>query len=158
MLDPGHGPTKDEEHLHSDVADDGAAGSREAVLCACEADVVGDGDGHVEGGQQDEPVPEGLEDAVVEQDEAGLLHRGHFVLGDGRLVLKHVLGEQAAGRHTDGTRAVPHEGVEATGSLLSPTSLGAMDTHFQQGTWAALRSPSETGTECPITAHKLTLR
>lgn len=46
---------------------------------------------------------------------------------------------------------------------LSPASLAdspnarVKDTLFQWGTWVALRSPSEMGTECLITAHKLTL-
>ncbi|TNN70252.1 hypothetical protein EYF80_019466 [Liparis tanakae] len=47
-----------------------------------EADVVGNGDGDVEGGQQDQPIPAGLERTVVEEDETRLLDVRHLVLRD----------------------------------------------------------------------------
>lgn len=47
-----------------------------------EADVVGNGDGHVEGRQQDQPIPAGLERTVVEEDETRLLNVRHLVLWD----------------------------------------------------------------------------
>ena len=76
--------TNDEKYLHQDVADTrGVTRRRAAVLSHLhggEADVVGHGDGHVEGGQQDQPIPAGLERAVVKEDEAGLLDVGHLVL------------------------------------------------------------------------------
>lgn len=50
------------------------------------ADVVRYGHGHVKGGQQNQPVPHSLEDAVVQQDETGLPHRSHLVVGHGRFL------------------------------------------------------------------------
>lgn len=83
--------TQDEEHLHGDVADKGVPGSDGGVVIAREADVVGDGDCNVEGGEEDEAIPDGLGDAVVEEEAAGPLHGGHLVLGHRWLWLKHVL-------------------------------------------------------------------
>lgn len=86
--------TKDEEQLHCDVtahsatADQGMVAA--ALIVANKADVIRHGHGHVEGGQQDEPVPQGLGNAVVQQDQTGLLHSCHLVLGQGRF-LKHTL-------------------------------------------------------------------
>lgn len=78
--------TDDKEDLHQDVADARRAPSRCATILSYlhggEADVVGDGDGYVEGGQQDQPIPAGLERTVVQEDEAGLLDVSHLVLGD----------------------------------------------------------------------------
>lgn len=85
-------PTDDKKHLHCYVTDDGGACSRDRVIVRREADIVGDGDSHVEGSQQDQPIPQSLGDAVVEQNEARLLHRRHFVLRYGWLV-HHVLSE-----------------------------------------------------------------
>ena len=88
--------TEHEEDLHQDVADTGGA-PRAAPAALVppphhgEAHVIGHGHRHVEGGQQDQPIPAGFEGAVVEQDEAGLLDGGDLVLWDGRLVAKHVL-------------------------------------------------------------------
>lgn len=82
--------TDDEEHLHGDVAANCAVAHELMMVAGVgvtdEADVVGHGHGHVESGQQDQPVPHGLEDAVVQQDEAGLPHRRHLVLGQGRFL------------------------------------------------------------------------
>lgn len=75
------GLTQDEEHLHGDVADKGVSGSDGGIIIAQEADVVGDGDRNVEGGKEDEAVPHGLGDAVVEEEAAGPPHGGHLVLG-----------------------------------------------------------------------------
>lgn len=76
--------TDDEKNLHQDVADTRRVSCRRAavlpVLHGREADIIGNGDGHVEGGQQDQPVPAGLERTVVEEDETGLLDVGHLVL------------------------------------------------------------------------------
>lgn len=58
-----------------------------------EADVIRHGHGHVKGGQQDQPVPHSLEDAVVQQDERRLPHCGHLVLRHGRF-LKHTLKDR----------------------------------------------------------------
>lgn len=57
-------PTDDEEYLHGNIADGRAAS--EVVVVADETHVVGDRHGDVEGGEQDQPVPAGLECAVVE--------------------------------------------------------------------------------------------
>lgn len=66
-------PTDYEEHLHCDVAAYGAVTDKGVIVAALgvadEADVVRHGHGHVKGGQQNEPVPRRLEDAVVQQDE-----------------------------------------------------------------------------------------
>ena len=90
--------TQDEEHLHSDVADDGGAGRIVQLVIRCEADIVGHCNCHVEGGQEDHPIPQSLGHTIVEQDEAGLLHCRHLVLWERRL-LKHVLdGDEKSGR------------------------------------------------------------
>ena len=97
---PGSLPlTQNEQDLHEDVADARRAPGGAAAAAAAlvppphhrEAHVIGHGDGHVEGRQQDQPIPAGLEGAVVEEDEAGLLNGCHFVLRDRRLVPEHVL-------------------------------------------------------------------
>lgn len=75
------GLTQDEEHLHGDVTDKGVSGSDGGVIVAQEADIVGDGDRDVEGGEEDEAIPNSLGDAVVEEEAAGPPHGGHFVLG-----------------------------------------------------------------------------
>lgn len=75
------GLTQDEEHLHGDVTDKGVSGSDGGVIVAQEADIVGDGDRDVEGGEEDEAIPYSLGDAVVEEEAAGPPHGGHFVLG-----------------------------------------------------------------------------
>lgn len=62
--------TYNKEHFHCDVAYDGGAPSCDRVVVGREADVVGHGDCHVEGSQQDQPVPQGFRHTVVEQDEA----------------------------------------------------------------------------------------
>ena len=56
---------------HSVVAADGVV----------EGGVVGDHDGHVDGGEEDEKVPAGLGDTVVRENPAGLFGHGRFVLG-----------------------------------------------------------------------------
>lgn len=62
-----------EEHLHCDVAAYSAVTDERVIVAAFgvtdKADVVRHGHGHVKGGQQNQPVPHGLEDAVVQQDE-----------------------------------------------------------------------------------------
>lgn len=73
--------TQDEEHLHGDVTDKGVSGSDGGVIVAQEADIVGDGDRDVEGGEEDEAIPHSLGDAVVEEEAAGPPHGGHLVLG-----------------------------------------------------------------------------
>lgn len=73
--------TEDEEHLHGDVADKGVSGSDGGVVIIREADIVGDGDRNVEGGEEDEAVPDGLGHAVVEEEAAGPPHGGHLVFG-----------------------------------------------------------------------------
>lgn len=67
--------TDDEERLDDDVADHADA------VGVDEAGVVGHDDGDVEGSDQDQPIPAGLEHAVVRQDEAGLLEGAGLVLG-----------------------------------------------------------------------------
>lgn len=78
--------TDDEKDLHQDVADARRVAGRGAAVLSHlhrrEANVVRNGDGHVEGGQQDQPIPAGLERAVVKEDEARLLDVRHFVLRD----------------------------------------------------------------------------
>lgn len=51
------------------------------VVITREADVVGDSDSNVEGGEEDEAIPDGLGDAVVEEEAAGPPHGGHLVFG-----------------------------------------------------------------------------
>lgn len=75
------GLTQDEEHLHCDVADKGVSGRDGGVVITREADVVGDSDSNVEGGEEDEAVPDGLGDAVVKEEAAGPPHGGHLVFG-----------------------------------------------------------------------------
>lgn len=67
--------TDDEERLDDNVADHADA------VGVDEAGVVGHDDGDVEGSDQDQPIPAGLEHAVVRQDEAGLLEGAGLVLG-----------------------------------------------------------------------------
>ena len=73
------------------VAADDAAGADEvdggedvgvAEDGVVEGGVVGDDDGHVDGGEEDEDVPARLEDAVVGEHPAGLLGDGGLVLGE----------------------------------------------------------------------------
>lgn len=75
--------TDDEEDLHQDVAHTGRIARRRAAvlpyLYCSEANIVGHSDGHIEGSQQDQPIPPGLEGAVVKEDEARLLDVGHLV-------------------------------------------------------------------------------
>ena len=73
--------TQDEEHLHGDVADKGVSGRDGGVVITREADVVGYSDSNVEGGEEDEAIPDGLGDAVVEEEAAGPPHGGHLVFG-----------------------------------------------------------------------------
>lgn len=54
---------------------------------AREADIVRDSDSHIKGGQEDKPVPEGFEDAVMKKDEARFLDRSYFVFRKRRLVI-----------------------------------------------------------------------
>lgn len=75
------GLTQNEEHLHSNVADKSVSRSDGGVVIAQEADVVGDSDRNVEGGEEDEAIPDSLGDAVVEEEAAGPPHGGHLVLG-----------------------------------------------------------------------------
>lgn len=75
------GLTQDEEHLHGDVADKGVSGRDGGVVITREADVVGDSDRNVEGGKEDEAIPDGFGDAVVEEEAAGPPHGGHLVFG-----------------------------------------------------------------------------
>lgn len=75
------GLTQNEEHLHGDVTDKGVSRSDGGVVVTREADIVGDGDRNVEGGEENETVPDGLGDAVVEEEAAGPPHGGHLVLG-----------------------------------------------------------------------------
>lgn len=79
--------TDDEKDLHQDVADARRVSSRRAAvlpyLYGSEANVVGNGDGYVEGGQQDQPIPAGLERTVVQEDQTGLLDISHLILRDG---------------------------------------------------------------------------
>ena len=96
-------PTDDEQYLHGDVSDGGAPG---LVHVADKTHVVGHRHGHVEGGQQDQPVPARLEGAEVQEDEFGFLGVGDLVLGQRRGVPEHVL---VGGRRTSTTaRAVRH--------------------------------------------------
>lgn len=78
--------TDDEEDLHQDVAHTGWIACRRAAvfpyLYSSEADIVGHSDGHIEGSQQDQPIPPGLEGAVVKEDEAWLLDVRHLVFRD----------------------------------------------------------------------------
>lgn len=74
-----NGATDDEEYLHGNIADSRA--TREVVVVADEAHVVRDRHGHVERGEQDQPVPAGFERAVVQQDEFGLFDVCDLVLG-----------------------------------------------------------------------------
>lgn len=65
--------TKYKEHLHCYVTAYGAAAEKGVVVTSLivsdKADIVRYSDGNVEGCQQDEPVPQGLGDAVVQKDE-----------------------------------------------------------------------------------------
>lgn len=78
--------TDDEKYLHQDIADAWRVTRCWAAVLSYlhrgEAHVVGNGDGYVEGGQQDQPIPAGLERTVVKEDEAGLLDVRHLVLWD----------------------------------------------------------------------------
>lgn len=79
-------PTDNEKDLHQDVTDAGRVAGRGTAIFSHlhrrEANVVGDSDGDVEGGQQDQPIPAGFERAVMEEDKARLLDVRHFVLRD----------------------------------------------------------------------------
>lgn len=75
------GLTQNEEHLHGNVADKSVSRSDGGVVIAQEADIVGDGDRNVEGGKEDEAIPDSFGDAVVEEEAAGPPHGGHLVLG-----------------------------------------------------------------------------
>lgn len=83
--------TQDEKHLHHDVTNERVSGCRGSVIIAREADVVGNSDRNIEGGKEDEAIPDSLGDAVVEEEAAGPPHGGHLVLGHRWLWLKHVL-------------------------------------------------------------------
>ena len=76
--------TEYEKQLHGDVTAFSAVTDERVVVAALvvtgKADVVRHGDSHVEGRQQNEPIPQGLGDAVVQQDETGLLHGRNLVL------------------------------------------------------------------------------
>lgn len=78
--------TDDEKYLHQDIADTRRVAGRGAAVFSHlhrrEANVVGNSNGYVEGGQQDQPIPAGLECSVVKEDEARLLDVRHFVLRD----------------------------------------------------------------------------
>lgn len=78
--------TYDEEDLHQNVAHTGWIACRRAAvlpyLYSSEAHIVGHSDGHIEGSQQDQPIPPSLEGAVVKEDEARLLDVCHLVLRD----------------------------------------------------------------------------
>jgi hypothetical protein len=87
----GRSLTQDEEHLHGNVTDKGVSRSDGGVIITQEADIVGDGDCNVEGGEEDEAIPDSFGDAVVEEEAAGPPHRGHLVLRHRWLWLKHVL-------------------------------------------------------------------
>jgi len=80
------GLTYDKKYLHQYIADTWRVSSRwDAILSylhTSEADVVGNSDGYVEGGQQDQPVPAGLERTIVKEDETGLLDVSHLILWD----------------------------------------------------------------------------
>lgn len=76
--------TDNEEKLHCYVTAHGAATDRRLVITVLvmtdKTDIIRHRDRNVESRQQDQPVPQGLGDAVVQQDETGLLHSGHLVL------------------------------------------------------------------------------
>lgn len=78
--------TDDEEDLHQDVAHARWIACRRGAvlpyLYGSEADIVGHSDGHIEGSQQDQPIPPGLEGAVVKEDKARLLDVRHLVFRD----------------------------------------------------------------------------
>lgn len=63
-----------EEHLHCNVAANSAVAVQRVIVAAFsvtdKADIIRHSHGHVKGGQQDQPVPHSLGDAVVQQDEA----------------------------------------------------------------------------------------
>lgn len=86
--------TSYEEHLHGNVAAYSAVADQGGIVAAFsvtdKADIIRHSHGHVKGGQQNQPVPHSLADAVVQQDERWLPHRSHLVLGQGRF-LKHTL-------------------------------------------------------------------
>lgn len=81
--------TYNEQYLHSDVTDCRAAGH--LVVIADETHVVRHRHGDIEGGQQDQPIPTGLECAVVQQDEFGLLGICYFVLWQRGRIAEHIL-------------------------------------------------------------------
>ena len=70
-------PTDEEESFDHHVRHNGWL----VLLCLVEeGGVVGHHDGDVEGGEEDNQVPAGLEHPVVGEDEARLLNAGRFVL------------------------------------------------------------------------------
>lgn len=83
--------TDDEENLHCDVTDSRAA--CQVIIIADEAHVVGHRDGHVERGQQNQPVPPCLERAVMKEDEFGFPGICDLVLWQSGWVPKHILDE-----------------------------------------------------------------
>lgn len=85
--------TSYEKHLHHYVTPCGATSDKwktfVALAVSDKADVERYSDGNVESRQQNQPVPHGLEDAVMQQDKTGL-HRSHLVLRQGWF-LEHAL-------------------------------------------------------------------
>lgn len=57
------------------------SGSYGGVIIIREVDIVGDGDGNVEGGEEDEVILDSFGDVVVEEEVAGFFYGGYFVFG-----------------------------------------------------------------------------
>lgn len=66
--------TNDEKSFYGHIADHGG------TVQVDETGVVRDDYGDVERSDEDEPIPATLEDAVMRQDETGLLQGGRLVL------------------------------------------------------------------------------
>lgn len=131
--------TNDEKDLHQDVTDArGVARCGAAVLPYLhrgEADVVGNGDGHVEGGQQDQPIPAGLERTVVKEDEARLLDLCYLVFWDGvRIGSEDTLDHGTHGKHTNINDVMFERGfLRANSSILDHLIIFAQPYILIQG-------------------------
>ncbi len=82
-----------------DDVDDGVDHQEGDVLrrLVLERHVVGDHDGRVEGEDQDDPVPDGLESAVVQQDVRGRLGGLLAILGHDVRAQAHQLRQKCTG-------------------------------------------------------------
>ena len=100
--DEGGVEVEDDVHEEDDVHDAVHHQPGDVVLLGLEGDIVGHHDGRVEGEDEDDPVPGGLEEAVVQDDMWRRLRRFLFVLRqDVRPQLENLRGNTASARVTE---------------------------------------------------------